>query len=54
MELRAYQGLVVNGRFSGCVAIVTGSSRGIGRAIAWRLVTEGASVVLNARHENDL
>ncbi|WP_239380080.1 MULTISPECIES: SDR family NAD(P)-dependent oxidoreductase [unclassified Frankia] len=44
----------MNGRFSGRAAIVTGSSRGIGRAIAWRLATEGASVVLNARHKNDL
>ncbi len=44
----------MNGRFSGRVAIVTGSSRGIGRAIAWRLATEGAGVVLNARNENDL
>ena len=31
------------------VAIVTGSSRGIGRAIATSLVAEGARVVLNAR-----
>jgi 3-oxoacyl-[acyl-carrier protein] reductase len=31
------------------VAIVTGSSRGIGRAIATSLVAEGAQVVLNAR-----
>jgi 3-oxoacyl-[acyl-carrier protein] reductase len=33
----------------GRVAIVTGSSRGIGRAIAMRLAEEGAQVVLNAR-----
>src|ERR1700738_2276540 len=33
----------------GRVAIVTGSSRGIGRAIASSLADEGARVVLNAR-----
>jgi 3-oxoacyl-[acyl-carrier protein] reductase len=36
------------------VAIVTGSSRGIGRAIATSLVGEGARVVLNARGEDAL
>src|SRR5208283_726132 len=34
------------GRFPGRVAIVTGSSRGIGLAIARRLVEEGARVCL--------
>lgn len=32
---------------AGDVAIVTGSSRGIGRAIAERLATEGVSVLIN-------
>ncbi|MED5546914.1 MAG: SDR family oxidoreductase [Pseudomonadota bacterium] len=35
-------------RFEGRTAIVTGSSRGIGAAIATRLSNEGANVVLNA------
>lgn len=36
-------------RFGGAVALVTGSSRGIGLAIAGRLVREGARVVLTGR-----
>ena len=39
---------------AGKVAIVTGSSRGIGRGIAARLADEGADVVLCARGEDDL
>jgi 3-oxoacyl-[acyl-carrier protein] reductase len=39
---------------TGKVAIVTGSSRGIGRAIAARLVGEGADVVFCARGTDDL
>ncbi len=38
----------------GKVAIVTGSSRGIGRGIATRLVEEGADVLLCARGAEDL
>ena len=39
---------------SGKVAIVTGSSRGIGRAIALSLASEGCRVVLTARGADDL
>jgi 3-oxoacyl-[acyl-carrier protein] reductase len=41
-------------RFQGKTAIVTGSSRGIGRGIALRLGAEGAQVVLCARDEQAL
>jgi glucose 1-dehydrogenase len=38
----------------GRVAVVTGSSKGIGKAIANHFVKSGYSVVLNARDESDL
>lgn len=40
--------------FSGKAAIVTGSSKGIGRAIAVRLARDGASVALAARDQKAL
>lgn len=42
------------GKLSGKVAVVTGGSKGIGRAIAGAVASEGASCVLAARTEADL
>jgi NADP-dependent 3-hydroxy acid dehydrogenase YdfG len=41
-------------RLSGQVAVVTGASKGIGKAIAYALVREGAHTVLAARSAKDL
>ena len=37
------------GRLEGKVALVTGSTRGIGRATAVRFAAEGASVIVTGR-----
>lgn len=41
-------------RFEGTVSLVTGASRGIGLAIAHRLVVEGGSVVITGRRQEGL
>ena len=45
---------MANPRFEGRVAVVTGASRGIGLAIAHRLVDEGARVCITARKAEPL
>ncbi|HEY9267052.1 MAG TPA: SDR family oxidoreductase [Mycobacterium sp.] len=44
----------MSARFRGKTAIITGASRGIGLAIAERLIAEGANVVITARKKDAL
>jgi glucose 1-dehydrogenase len=46
-DFEAARKFAVPGRLAGNVALVTGSSSGIGQAIAVRMAAEGASVVIN-------
>lgn len=41
-------------KFQGKIAVITGSSRGIGKSIAIELAKNGASIVLNGRNEERL
>ena len=47
-------GVARGGRLQGRVSMVTGASSGIGRAVALRLVTEGATVIAIGRDEKRL
>lgn len=51
MDQAARGGIDLTRRLAGEVAVVTGGSQGIGRAIAGRLSREGASVAILARNE---
>ena len=44
----------MTGFAAGKVAVITGSSRGIGRALAVRVAGEGASIVINFKRNADL
>lgn len=41
------------GRLDGKVALVTGGSKGIGKAISFRMAQEGADVVINYQNKKE-
>src|SRR5215207_2369180 len=43
----------LTGQLAGRVTVVTGSTRGIGRAMAQRFAAEGATVVVHGRRRED-
>ena len=45
---------MTSNKFEGKVAIITGSSRGIGKAIALNLASKGVNIVLNGRDQERL
>jgi len=51
-KLGQIDGKTVGSRFSGKVAVITGSSEGIGYGIAYRLAQEGAHVVISSRRKD--
>ncbi|WP_396668747.1 SDR family oxidoreductase [Microbacterium sp. R86528] len=54
MQSSPKPGLETVRRFEGTVSVITGASRGIGLAIAQRLVDEGGSVVITGRKQDSL